>query len=75
MFAEYTVNYMFDPQSTPEGMMDDEWAPQEAEVSTARVPRSPGVDSGFGHLCRAWQPARRWWHDFGIFAPDPVFTQ
>lgn len=41
------------------------------EFVTTRVPRSPGVDSGFGHFCKAWQATRRWRHGAnGILVPD-----
>lgn len=41
------------------------------EAPSSRVPRSPGVDSGFGHLCKAWQATRRWRHgQHGILVPD-----
>lgn len=40
-------------------------------AAVARVPRSPGVDSGFGHFCKAHQAIRRWRHGaHGILVPD-----
>lgn len=45
-----------------------------AEVA-ASVPRAPGIDSGFGHFCKAWQAARRWRHGAsGILIPETVWA-
>lgn len=44
-------------------------------ASVARVPRSPGVDSGFGHFCKAHQAIRRWRHgEYGILVPDVAWV-
>ena len=40
------------------------------------VPRSPGIDSGNAHFCKAWQAVRKWKHgSHGIMVPDIMFAQ
>lgn len=40
------------------------------------VPRNPGIDSGFGVLCKAWQATRKWKYGrSGIVVPDGIAFQ
>lgn len=46
-----------------------------ASAPATRVQRSPGVDSGFGHFCKAHQAVRRWRHGaHGILVPEIQFV-